>query len=323
MRRFLLGLAAALFITPAAYPWGSEGHAAIGLLAEQRLTPAARDHVRQILGNDDLAAIGSWMDDVLGVAKGFGPLAGSREAHEFVRRYPHSNVWHYVDLPLGENRYRDDDRFSRPDDVVHELNIAIRVLEGKSDAVAPRVALYMVVHFVGDLHQPLHVACGYWDLSDPAHPGLITDPAQAVGHPDDAGANLLRYGPGRWEELHGYWDIVLPGKIAGSPDPAVLARKLAGEMRPEEWKTSGDHHGWAEQWATESILAARLAYAGLSFGPARMENGRLRDIPVTLPATYPAGAEDIAARRLAQAGYRLAELLNAIDWAPPAAPPSR
>jgi hypothetical protein len=319
MRRSLAALLAALLFSSTAYPWGAQGHAAIGLVAQQRLSPSAREHVERILGNDDLASIASWMDEVLGATKGFGPLAGSREAHDFAKQFPHSNVWHYVNLPLGETKYADGDPFSQKDDVVHQLNLAIRVLDGTSTVVSPKIALYMVVHFVGDLHQPLHVACGYYDLSNLAHPQLITDPQAALGKNSDAGGNLLKYGNDRWDELHGYWDLVLPQKVAASKDAPVLAQKIAGEIRAGEWATPGDYHTWAEQWATESLVAARSAYAGIRFNAADIEDGKLRSIRILLPAGYDATAMPIAAERLAKAGYHLAELLNAIHWPDPTA----
>jgi hypothetical protein len=304
----------ALLTATTAYPWGAQGHAAVGFVAEQRLTPSARRHVEQILGNSDLASIASWMDQLRGVDKGFGPLAGSAEAHEFVKQFPHSFEWHYVDLPLGESQYSDNDPFSRPNDVVHQINLAVQVLEGRSTAMAPKYAIYVIVHLVGDLHQPLHVACGYYDLSDPGHPVLVTDPKAAEGKEDDKGANDLILGAGRWDELHAYWDDVLPGKVAGSKDIHALAEKMTGIVSPEQWATPGDYHNWAEQWATESIVAARKVYAGIKFGSAEMEDGKLRRINTTLPVDYDATAVPLALERLAKAGFHLAELLNKIDW---------
>ena len=306
-------LLAALFASPA-YPWGAQGHAAVGLVAEQRLNAGARRHIEQILGNCDLASIASWMDDLRAATAGFGRLASNPEARQFGARFPHNGNWHFDDLPMGETGYRDDDPFSRPDDVVHELNLAVRVLEGKSAVVPPKIAIYMVVHFVGDVHQPLHVACGYYNLSNPARPVLVTDPKAAVGLEDDKGANDLSYGSGRWEELHAYWDDVLPRKVAGSQEVPALAKVLEGAIRPEAWASSGDHHTWAEAWATESLVAARQAYAGVVFGAAEVENGRLRRIPITLPADYDAYAIPLARERLAKAAFHLAELLDAIDW---------
>jgi len=326
MRMFPPVALCALLTCSTAYPWGAQGHAAIGLVAEQRLTPDARRNIERILGNADLAAIASWMDDLRGAANGFGPLASSTEARELTQRFPHNDEWHYVNLPLGETRYTDDDPFSRPDDVVHEINIAVQVLEGKSTVVSPRIAIYMIVHFVGDLHQPLHVGTGYYDLSNPAHPLLITDPKAAVGKESDKGGNDLAYGSQRNQELHAYWDTVLPREVAGSIEPPALAKKLVDAIQPGAWASAGDHHSWAESWATESLVAARQAYAGIIFGPAEMADGKLRRIPITLPAghdasTYDASAIPVARERLAKGGFHLAELLNAINW-PPQNPPS-
>ena len=49
----------------------------------------------------------------------------------------------------------------------------------------------VLVHMVGDVHQPLHVAYGYYDVTDLVHPKLITNPALAVGKPNDRGGNPL------------------------------------------------------------------------------------------------------------------------------------
>jgi len=321
--RTILALALlTLLASPSAYPWGAQGHAAIGLLAEQRLSPEARRNIERILGNDNLAAIASWMDDLRGASNGFGRLAGDTEARQLAQSFPHNDQWHYVNLPLGEAAYSDHDSFSRPDDVVHEINTAIQVLEGKSSVVSPRVAIYMIVHFVGDLHQPLHVGTGYYELADPAHPVLITDPAAATGKESDKGGNDLSYGGQRFEELHAYWDTILPMKIAGSNEPSVLAKKLADAIQPGGWASAGDHHSWAESWATESLIAARQAYAGIAFGAAEMAKPdgtnpaapALRIIHIALPANYDASSIPLARERLAKAGFHLAELLNAIDW---------
>lgn len=316
MRTALASLLLAFLSAVPAYPWGAEGHAAIGLIAEQRLSPEARAHVEHILGNDDLAGIASWMDELRAAAGGWGPLAHSAEARSLNERFPNNAEWHFVDMPHGTARYTDDGPFSRPDDVVHEINLAVRVLEGKSSVVSPRLAIYMIVHFVGDEHQPLHATSGYYDLSDPAHPVLITDPKAAVGKPSDKGGNLLVYGPGRWEELHADWDTGLVEKVAGgSRNPADLAKVLDASIPADGWPTPGDYHTWAEQWATESLAAARQAYAGIAFGAAEMKDGRLERIHIKLPPDYDATAVPLARKRLAQAGVHLAELLNAIHWA--------
>jgi S1/P1 Nuclease len=316
MRTFLSAFLLALLTSTTAYPWGAEGHAAIGLIAEQRLTPEARAHIEHILGNDNLAAIASWMDDLRGASRGYGPLVGDAWARELNQRFPDNAEWHFVDMPLGESGYTDHGLFSRPDDVVHQINLAVRVLEGKSTIVSPRLAIYMIVHFVGDEHQPLHVTSGYYDLSDPSHPKLITDPKAALGRQTDKGGNDLVYGPGRWEELHPYWDTGLPEKVAGgSKDPAVLAKALDAVIPAGGWTTPGNYHEWAERWATGSLIAARQAYAGIVFGPAEIQDGKLEKIHITLPADYDATAVPLAREQLAKAGVHLADLLNAIHWA--------
>src|SRR5476651_2142770 len=100
MKCFPLLLCLMLLSGPRAYPWGGDGHRAISEAARGMLTPEAKAKIEKILGNDDLAAIGGWLDDVrLAKKHHTGPLKNDPEAKEFNGRFPANDVWHYVDLP--------------------------------------------------------------------------------------------------------------------------------------------------------------------------------------------------------------------------------
>jgi hypothetical protein len=318
IRHMLPALALALACASPARAWDAEGHAAVGLIATQNLTPDARKHVTAILGSDDLASIASWMDQLRSAYFHTGPLGADPEALKFNAEFPKNNLWHYVDLPLGLKAYELDGPFSRPDDVVHEIEAAVSVLEGGGDKrITKPEALYMIVHFVGDLHQPLHVGNGFYDVAADGTVKLVTDPAAAKDLPNDKGGNADFYGPGKYDELHAYWDTNLVQKVAGTKVAAELAPTLAKLVADQGagWKSSGDYHHWAEGWATESLAAARTAYAGITFGAEKPDpKGGIKSIQITLPDGYDATCIPLARERLAKAGYHLAEILNAIQW---------
>jgi hypothetical protein len=320
--------------TPA-YPWGKEGHQAIALVASQNLSADARAHVIKVLGSDDLASIATWMDELRQAFFHTGPLGADPEALKFNAEFPHNSVWHYADLPLGTKAYELGGPFSSPDDVVHRAEEAIVVLEGGGDPkITRREALYMLVHFVGDEHQPLHVGCGFYDVAGGGPAQLVMDPVAAQGLPNDKGGNSLFYGPGKFDELHAYWDDALVTKVAHSGDAATLAAVLQKGIAADgaAWKSAGDYHHWPEAWATESLVAARKAYAGIEFGTTTLkphkapkdagqapEDGKFLEsitkIEITLPAHYDDTCIPIAETRLSQGAYHLTEILNAIKWA--------
>jgi hypothetical protein len=72
------------------------------------------------------------------------------------------DTWHYVNIPaLAENYDREKyPDFTRDDDVVQMTLQAINVLQGRSDRFSELNALRLITHYVGDLHQPIHVGCG-------------------------------------------------------------------------------------------------------------------------------------------------------------------
>ena len=66
------------------------------------LTPQAKAGVEKILGNDDLASISTWLDDVRNAKRHHvGPLKSNAEAAAFSAKFPTNELWHYVDLPVG------------------------------------------------------------------------------------------------------------------------------------------------------------------------------------------------------------------------------
>ncbi len=301
-----------------AFAWDADGHAAVALTATQNLSTEARAHVVKILGSDDIASIASWMDQVRAAYFHSGPLGDDPEALRFNHEFPKNGEWHYVDLPLGSEAYELNGPYSRPDDVVHMIEAAVDVLEGGGDRrITRREALCMLVHFVGDEHQPLHVANGYFAVAPDGSVKLITDPVAAKTAPDDKGGNADCFGPGKYDELHADWDTNLVDKVAGTKDSAKIAEFLEGyvSIKAPSWKSAGDYHHWAEGWATDSVVAARTAYAGIAFGAEIPDpKGGIKSIKITLPATYDSTCVPLAREQLAKAGYHLAEILNAIHW---------
>jgi hypothetical protein len=137
-----LTLAVALFASiDTAYGWGEEGHSIIAEIAQRRLDASASNLVSALLGpNSSLAAVASWADDM-------------RSAH------PETANWHFVDIPRDSSEYdeaRDCASSPAGDCIVKELARVRNTLACSADVDAKRDALRFAVHFLGDIHQPLH-----------------------------------------------------------------------------------------------------------------------------------------------------------------------
>jgi hypothetical protein len=317
-----VGFAICVLCSEKALPWAQEGHAAVAAIAENLISPATQTKVQALLaegGDKDLISIASWADQVIIAAHDEGPLRGNMEAIEFNQKFPKSGMWHFVNLPLGATSYEQVRNFITPDDVIQAISRCIRVLESPSpepEIFTKVQALRLLVHLVGDIHQPLHCGTGFYSFSETSIPQLITAPAEAFHKPNDRGGNLLFYGPNATDQLHALWDRVLVAKIDDSIDYRVLAAFLAKSYIPKEMvRTSGDYHHWAEVWAIESVQIAALAYRGLKFGMPDFDAGQhLVRIQITLPANYLETNKGYAAQQLARAGVRLAQLLDSVKW---------
>ena len=301
-------------------PWGQLGHESIADLAQTLVSNNVLAKVRVILNTNDLASVALWADQARQLMKDEfhpGPLKGDAEAERFIQDHPDNDKWHFADLPLGTFKYVYEGRFAVTNDIVHSLDHCVAVLEGKSKTLTRAQALRYVIHLVGDIHQPLHVGCGYYVSHGVGGATLLKDPDRIDNpHAHDAGANLLLFVTGHTtNKLHAYWDDDLVRKVDTSPGNAHMLEILRNTIEARRWKSEGNYHDWPALWAKDSVTEANAAYDGITFGAARFtKKGKPEEIDITLAATYEARQTPRVTRQLAKAAFHLAELLNRIHW---------
>ncbi len=229
-------------------------------------------------------------------------------------------------MALGTNSYAVNGPFSTQHDIVHMINTCIRILETPGNQRTPFTklqALRWLVHLTGDIHQPLHVSAGYYEFDDQDDALLIVDPARALELPQDRGGNLLFFGTGSSDELHAVWDNLLVRRIANTPNFNQLADFILSRLNDLTWmnqrrsmlSTPGEFHSWASRWATDSLFQARQAYQGIRIGKTTFDSdGDIVSIQIVFPDHYLDRHVERETLQVAKAGFRLAELLNRINW---------
>jgi hypothetical protein len=312
-----------------AWSWGAKGHQIVGAIADEVLNkhPATKAKVNEILGGNTLATVSVWAD----CAKGFMYChrAPTPEEQAYADKNPEHHNFHYADVPYQQHGYVDGSAGTAQFDAVHVIRQAVAVLRGNAPANAninltEREALWLLVHVVGDIHQPLHVAALYYDKD-----------CVAVVDPNVTGAGLPNFGIGTSasettggndltrgsNNLHHYWDdnavdkaMKRAGFTASQTAPFV---KYVAKHPPHGWKTSGDPAAWSAAWASEIMPLGRFAYEGVRLGeakhPEEAHPTRLTcTAPVTFEPNYETDAAKIALRQLGRAGFRLAALLTAV-----------
>jgi len=294
--------------------WSAQGHQAVGLMAEGLLRPDVKQKITAILGSESMARASLWPDQIREAARGGGPLKDNFEAKQFNMRFKDNDQWHFVNLPLATTNYNGSP-FARTNDIVQTVRRCIDVLEGKRKDFTKKQALRLLIHHVGDLHQPLHVACGYYRIDGGDKLVLLKRPSDAFGRDHDRGGNQIFFGSSK-KELHSYWDNELVRQASCLNSFPALAAKLRTMVPPSGWQTSGPIRSWPAQWVTATIPEANAAYEGIR--PLRFTLGQggkdIKDIGVKLPDNYTTQHSQRILNQLAKAGYRLAEVLNAVQW---------
>ncbi|MGH9801818.1 MAG: S1/P1 nuclease, partial [Blastocatellia bacterium] len=156
-----------------ALAWGPDGHKTVGKLAslflEANQSTNTLNRIKQILRqNENLSGVSIWADTIKGLPTGPTVTNNDPDTQAFLRdpRNKDHRNWHFDDLPLDCDSYDACSvapiKFNNPTDVVQMINLCVTTL--RSNAANPRFskrnALRLLVHLVGDLHQPMHVGSG-------------------------------------------------------------------------------------------------------------------------------------------------------------------
>ena len=276
------------------WAWGDVGHEVVARVALHFMAPATRTRVEQLLAGDtdtltahDPVSVAVWADRYRDSPEN-GPRAN----------YHHTHEWHFVDLDLqhpslvrachghpalpagtaASEGPAADCVVDKIEQFSAELRALPRTGARPQDLEEGRRALKFLIHFVGDLHQPLHA---------------ITD--------HDRGGNEKRVSaPGTHAgTLHHYWDTTFVERLG--PDAPTIADRLIARITPANLKAW--QRGTPQDWALESFQTARTqGYAPL---PAPDARGHYR-----LSGAYLDQATEMTALQLEEAGVRLAHLLD-------------
>lgn len=314
------------------YAYGPRGHQLVGAIADRRVARngALANKIRQLLGGLTLQRVSTLPDEIKSWQCGDNPPRGSRvnrELHAFVNancEAPSHNQFHFTNIPVFGDEDYDDGEVGRGEfDIVHMIPFCIRVLKGEvpetnDRAITKSVAVVLLTHYFGDIHQPLHVGAEFFDAN-----GNPFGPTPANRGFADQGGNkliLFTFVNGRRSsagKLHGYWDSQTVENAFGNTQDARVAQRLASR-EPSAWRLSGDIKTWAEQLANDIMPTAREARQRLEYRRIEIEPGK-RDIASGRAderrrspggTFYAIWAGDVVKKEIHKGGWRLAALLE-------------
>lgn len=265
MACFVCGLA----LASSAFGWSRYTHEATGYLAERHLTAEAQVAVAELLGDESLGSVAAWADRVRPDRRDTAP-------------------YHYVNGPRDKLHPSHEDLHLPQGTVYTAILMYQDQLKDESLSSEQHAeALKFLVHFVGDIHQPLHTAFG-----------------------DDRGGNdfSVIYRNESFN-IHRYWDLSVVEPRLDQFTSQEYARYLDASFSEAEkalWIEQTDPEPWV-------IEARRYVFAGLYPVPQlyTYDSGRERTeaIPV-MDDTYREVWMPVAEIQLARAGLRLAGILN-------------
>ena len=252
----IIFLAGALLFAEPVFSWGVTGHRTVAEIAQQHLTKRARKELQKLTGKETLAWWSNWPDFIKSDST-----------------WNHASPWHYVDLPghMEKQKFIEDLKKLPGKNLYTQILAMVAELKNSSlPAEQRRVALYFLIHLVGDLHQPLH-----------------------VGRDEDAGGNkIVVYWFDKKTNLHTLWDSML---IEFQQYSYTEYARLLNIREPEQvkrWQSSS-----LEEWFYESHVVSDSIYDA---SPNEAKLGY----------RYNFQFQKILDEQLLKGGVRLAELIN-------------
>lgn len=259
-----------------ALAWGSEGHRITGLVAQRLLTPEAAAGIAALMGRTDLAADAVYLD-----------------VNKFAldKRIPGSRQWHYDDRPVCDAQVKHAAYCPQGDCASTQIMRHYHALiDKRTTDDEKRFAIYVLVHLVGDVHQPLHG-------SDNGDHGGNTVKVQFT----------LPSGRKRTTSLHSAWDSDFVKAAFSTADERMIAQDLVDRYTDKVpvWQQEDAAAKWLAETYTTSTSFAYGRLPGIQCGSA--DFGRQK---IVLDADYVGKALEIVPEQLAKAGVCIAYLLN-------------
>jgi hypothetical protein len=280
LSRLLGGLLLCFFAAAPAisWAWGSEGHRITGLVATELLTSRARIRLNDLLPGADLGDIANYMD---------------LNRPNLLELIPGIDKWHYDNQPVCQTKAYEE-YCAGGACASARVPVLMKLLGDFSNPPEVRaLAARLLVHIVGDIHQPLHAA-----------------------DDSDAGANfktVLIPGATMPRRLHAVWDTDFVRLAMRNSSENEFARQLVNRYRGKdarEWQ-KGD----IRDWMADSLeLSKSVTYGKL---PSFVCAQAWTPTPVNLTQEYVDAAVGVVPTQLAKAGARIAAVLNrALDPSP-------
>ncbi len=295
-----------------AFGWGCEGHQMVALIARENLTKSAAAAVDKLLADNPTSqSLNPYCKDVPP-----DPMAVASTWADDVRRNEKNGTWHYIDIPLWVkatsgpiDKWCEPVTDPRPDGtrpgcVTSALDYELGVLrDAKQTGTARTNALRYVIHFVGDMHQPLH------DSDN-----------------EDSGGNCTGMKffdePNSWN-LHAVWDFKLIQRdLAARKATQQSYAKQLQDQYGAKFRKDGVDTKDPVKWAWEGHeLAVKVTYGAMKPAIAiepegakvgcEVEKNKVTKQEIVLGQEYFDASIGPVREALAKAGYRLAALLNA------------
>lgn len=235
--------------------WGQNGHRVTGEIADSHLTKKARKQIKKILNGQSLALVSTYADEIKSEST-----------------YDEFGPWHYVNLPEGNTKYSEG--AAAPEgDLLRAVKHCVEVLKDKTATTKEKeFYLKLLVHFIGDLHQPLH-----------------------AGRGEDKGGNDIQV---RWfnegTNIHSVWDSKMIESYQMSYTELAVNREQITAAQQKQIAA-----GSFEDWMYESKALSDKIYESVEVGDK-------------LSYRYMYDWFPIAREQLQKGGIRLASVLNDI-----------
>jgi hypothetical protein len=215
MRSIFLSIFVIAISSTHVFGWGQTGHRVTGQIAESYLNKKAKKELERILSGQSLAMASTWMDEIRSDST-----------------YDYTADWHWVTIQDGET-YEQSQK-NKKGDVIQTIERLISELKSKKlDAKQEAEYVKMLIHLIGDIHQPLHVGGG-----------------------NDRGGNDVKV---MWfradSNLHRVWDIDMIDDTRLSYTEFAESLEKPGEQKLKGWQKST-----VRDWAKESMNYRKDVY---------------------------------------------------------------